>query len=134
MPLSLPRAQPSSGTLKPEQRLRAVLGPDLSPASLLAGLMADIASILRSPLQEMGVTNADTQELFRMLSQRLLMSQNLPSGHRRVSVCNERAVCLVPIQLVAGQIGESDAAIVFSKGVAYGLVRRSNIRTPSSQF
>ena len=120
--------------LEPKQLFRALLASDMPASSLLAGLMLDITNTLSSPLKKMGVTDAATQDLFRILSRRLLMVQNLSSGLRRVSVCNDRAVFLVPLQGSSGRGGISRETMLIPAGVASGLVSRPRAVTKSPRF
>lgn len=120
--------------LEPKQLFRALLTSDMPASSLLAGLMMDITNTLSSPLKKMGVTDAATQDLFRILSRRLLMVQNLSSGLRRVSVCNDRAVFLVPLQGSSGRGGISRETMLIPAGVASGLVSRPRAVTKSPRF
>lgn len=123
-----------TSTLKPAQLCQALLDADMPASSLFAGLMLDITFVLRSPLKKMGVTDDATQELFRILSHRLLMVQNLSSGLRRVSVCNDRAVFWVPLQAGSGRVGASGETMWFPTGVASGLVLRPRAMTKSPMF
>lgn len=120
--------------LEPKQLFRALLASDMPASSLLAGLMMDITFALRSPLKEMGVTDAAIQELFRILSRRLLRVQNLSSGLRRVSVCGDRAVFLVPVQGGASRGDISGETMLVPAGVATGLVSRPRAVTKSPSF
>jgi hypothetical protein len=115
-------AQPSVG--------KAAL--DQQPSSaLLDAVMADIIAILNRELNARGLgSTAARRELWQALTQSLIQVQDLPNGLRRVSICQDRSVFLIPVCSDALPSCQD----LYPAGRAIGLCARPNDIHPFPQF
>ena len=92
----------------------------LPSSVLLADVMLDISFALTKALRIRHIgTDVTRRELFQTLNHYLIAVDDQPNGTRRVSVCRDRAVFLVPIQP-----GGNELQDIFPAASAYGLAAR----------
>lgn len=110
------------------------LRSELTPTELLAPLMMDIAYDLRLKLMQLGIGDEDSVRLLlrTMATQLIRVTQN--EGVRRVSVCGDQLVFLVPVREAAGEPSHEDHDTIFPPGVACGLWQRSNSANKAVRF